>query len=227
MKPMNIMNPPKSRMITPAGRPRIRGRVGEHRVHEAGRGDEQEAGEADRQEADDVARQPLLGGQGPDLALDPDPLADRVGDRVEDLGEVAADLVLDRDGGRHELEVVRPHAADHVLERLVERQAEVHLADDPANSVEIGGRDSRTTSSMACRNDEPARRALAMSVIVSGSCLLNASRRPLLRRSSQKRGRRNPMSAADQQEQRVAEGRQERRQHEHDERDADDRAAPR
>ena len=42
------------------------------------------------------------------------------------------------------------------------------------NSVEIGGRDSRTTSSMAWRNDEPARSALAISVIVSGSCLLKA-----------------------------------------------------
>ena len=43
-----------------------------------------------------------------------------------------------------------------------------------ANSVEIGGCVSRTTISMACRNDEPARSALAISVIVSGSCLLNA-----------------------------------------------------
>ena len=63
------------------------------------------------------------------------------------------------------------------------------------NSVEIGGRDSRTTSSMACRNDEPARSALAIRVIVSGSCLLKAFRRPLLRRPSQKRGSQKPMSA--------------------------------
>ena len=132
MKPMNIMNPPKSRMMTPAGRPSDGRRIREHRIHEAGRGDEQEAGEADRQEGDDVARQALLRRQRADLALDPDALTDRVGDRVEDLGEVAADLVLDRDGGRHQLEVVRPHAADHVLERLLERQAEVDLADDAA-----------------------------------------------------------------------------------------------
>ena len=139
MKPMNIMNPPKIRMITPAGRPRTAGGLSEHRFHEAGRGDEQEAGERDRQEADDVARQALLRGQGPDLALDADPLADGVGDRVEDLGEVAADLVLDGDGRGHQLEVVRPHAADHVLERLLERQAEVDLADDPTEL----GRDRR------------------------------------------------------------------------------------
>ena len=61
------------------------------------------------------------------------------------------------------------------------------------NSVEIGGRDSRTTSSMAWRNDDPARRALAMSVMVSGSCLLKAPSRPFLRRRSQKRGMKKPI----------------------------------
>ena len=63
----------------------------EHRLHEARGGDEQEAGQPDRQEADDVTRQPLLRGQGLDLALDADALADGERDRVEDLGEVAAD----------------------------------------------------------------------------------------------------------------------------------------
>ena len=64
-----------------------------------------------------------------------------------------------------------------------------------ANSVEIGGRDSRTTISIACRNEDPARSALAMSVIVSGSILLKALRRPFLRRPSQKRGRKKPIRA--------------------------------
>ena len=63
------------------------------------------------------------------------------------------------------------------------------------NSVEIGGRDSRTTSSIAWRNEEPARSALAIRVIVSGSCLLNDLRRLDLRRPSQKRGSMNPISA--------------------------------
>ena len=140
MKPMNIITPPKMRMITPPGSPMSSGGRANIGVHEPGRGDEQEPGQADRQEADDVARQALLRGQGADLALDPDALADRERDRVEDLGEVAADLVLDRDGGRHQLEVVRADAADHVLERLVERQAEVDLADDAAEL----GRDRRS-----------------------------------------------------------------------------------
>src|SRR2546423_2985825 len=60
------------------------------------------------------------------------------------------------------------------------------------NSVEMGGRDSRTTSSMACRNDEPALSALAMRVIVSGRFLLKALRRPPFRRPSQRRGRKKP-----------------------------------
>src|SRR4051812_18998785 len=108
------------------------GRLLEHRVEERRRGKEDEEREGERQAADHVARHPLLGRQRPDLALDPDALADREGDRVEDLGEVAADLVLDRDRGGHQLEVLGLHASDHVLDRGVERQAEVDLADDPA-----------------------------------------------------------------------------------------------
>src|SRR6185295_11663785 len=59
---------------------------------------------------------------------------------IEDLGEVATDLVLDRDCRRHELEVIGPDSPDQVLERLLERQAEVDLADD---ATELG-RDRRT-----------------------------------------------------------------------------------
>ena len=139
MKPMNIMKSAEDQDHN-AGREAQHGRwVEEHRFHEVGGGDEQEAGERDRQEADDVAGQALLRRQGPDLALDAHSLADGVGDRVQDLGEVAADLVLDGDGRGHQLEVVRPNAADHVLECLLERQAQVHLADDPTEL----GRDRR------------------------------------------------------------------------------------
>ena len=90
------MKPPKHQDDHAGRQARDGRRVGEHRLHEARRGDEEEAREADRQEAHDVARQALLRGEGPDLALDPDALADREGDRIEDLGEVAADRVLDR-----------------------------------------------------------------------------------------------------------------------------------
>src|SRR6266536_5255846 len=74
--------------------------------------------EADRQERDDVTGDPALGGQRGDLALDPHALADREGDRVEDLGQVATDLLLDPDGRDHEVEVIALDPPDDVLERL-------------------------------------------------------------------------------------------------------------
>src|SRR3954454_3711289 len=73
------------------------GRLLEHGRHERGRDDRQENDQRDRQEADHVARHALLRGERPDLTLDPDTLANGVRDGVEDLGEVAADLVLNCD----------------------------------------------------------------------------------------------------------------------------------
>ena len=64
------------------------------------------------------------------------------------------------------------------------------------NSVLMGGCVSRTTISMDCRNEEPARSELAMSVMVSARRLLKALRRSLLRRFSQKRGSHQPMTTA-------------------------------
>ena len=94
------------------------------------------------------------------------------------------------------------------------------------NSVEIGGRDSRTTSSTAWRNEEPARRPLASSVIVSGSCLLNAPRRPALRRFSQKRGSKNPRNAPTSSASGLRSAGSAERHDDEQERDADDRADP-
>ena len=131
VKPISIMITPKPRMMMPAGSPMTDTFWSNIGVEEGRSGQVDEAREAEGQQPDDVARQALLGRQGPDLALDPDAFADGEGDRVEDLGEVAADLVLDGDGGRHQLEVVGPDPPDHVLEGGVERQAQVHLADDP------------------------------------------------------------------------------------------------
>ena len=79
---------------------------------------------------------------------------------------------------------------------------------------------------MACRNDEPARSALAIRVIVSGSCLLKAFSRPPLRRLSQKRGMKKPMNPPIEPDERAAEGRDERRQKDHEERDAERRGGP-
>src|SRR5690242_5899570 len=201
-------------------------RLGEHRVHEVRRGDEQEAGEADGQEADDVARQSLLRRQRPDLALDPDPFADRERDRVEDLGEVAADGVLDVDGGGHQLEVVGPNAADHVLHRLLERQAEVDLADDPAEL----GRDRRP----GLADDELHR----LEERGAGPEAVGQERdrvRPLRVEGVQPAGlpaaepearEHEANQHAGQESDRASERRQAEREHDEEQRDADDRARP-
>ena len=64
-----------------------------------------------------------------------------------------------------------------------------------ANSVDMGAWVSRTTISIACRNEAPARRALATSVIVSASWSLNFLSREFWRRRTQKRGRKKPTIA--------------------------------
>src|SRR5664280_1908931 len=103
----------------------------EHRRHEVGGDQEQDDRQADRQECHDVPRDPLLGGERADLPLDADPLADRIGDRVEDLRQVATHLVLDGDCRCHEVQVLGLDPADHVLQRLLEWEAQVDLADHP------------------------------------------------------------------------------------------------
>ena len=94
------------------------------------------------------------------------------------------------------------------------------------NSVEIGGRDSRTTSSTAWRNDEPARRALARSVIVSGSCLLNALEAAALAAAEPEARQQEADEGADDQRERRPQRRQAEREDDEQERNADDRCAP-
>src|SRR6478752_230326 len=198
----------------------------EHRLHEAGRGDEQEAGQRDRQEADDVARQALLGGQGADLALDPDALADRERDRVEDLGEVAADLVLDGDGRRHQLEVIRADPADHVLERLVERQAEVDLTDDPAELR----RDRRPRLADDQLDGLQEGRAGPQGVGDQGDgvreLLVEGAQPTALAAVEPETRDEEADEGSDEQEERVAQRREEEGQQVHARRDADDAAGP-
>src|SRR6184192_1637910 len=102
----------------------------EERLHELRVDQVERDHDGDRQERDEVTRVAALRGQGADLALDADTLADRERDRVQDLREVSTDLLLDADGGDHEVEVVAFDPADEVRERLLHAQAEVHLADD-------------------------------------------------------------------------------------------------
>src|SRR5580693_8683365 len=58
-----------------------------------------EEADGDGQDRDDGGADPPLGGEGVGLAADPGPGHHRVGHDVEELGQVAADLALDPDGG--------------------------------------------------------------------------------------------------------------------------------
>ena len=77
----------------------------------------------------DVGRRAAHRRQALDLAGELLPLPDRVGDHVDQPGERAADLALDRDGGDDEVEVLRADARGHLLEGLVHRAAEACLGE--------------------------------------------------------------------------------------------------
>ena len=94
------------------------------------------------------------------------------------------------------------------------------------NSVEIGGRDSRTTSSIAWRNDEPARSALPMRVIVSGRLLVERPEPAVLAPAEPEARDHEADEPADEQEQRVTERGGDERQAEEEDRDADGAAGP-
>ena len=223
---MNIMNPPKMRMTTPAGRPAMAGGFRNIGAMKFGAMTNRIAGETDRQAGNDVAGQALLCGQGPDLALDPDALTDGVGDRVEDLGEVAADLVLDADGGGHQFEVVRADAADHVLEGLVEREAEVDLADDPSELDRHRGPRLAHDKFDGLEERRPCAQRVGDQRDRVRKLLVERVQSTALAPVEPEAGDEEADEAADQQEQGVPEGGQDRREQQHPEGDADDRPAP-
>src|ERR1700730_16007262 len=104
-----------------------------------GRRDEgQDERQREGQAGDDVAGRAGLRGQGADLALDPDTFADRKGDGVEDLGQVATDHSVDLHRGDHQVKVFGFDALDHVLQGVIDRNAEVHFADRPTELVRHG-----------------------------------------------------------------------------------------
>src|SRR5262249_5695617 len=91
---------------------------------------EDDEGQTDGQGGDDVSRDLDLGSQHADLAFDPHALADRVPDRRQDLGQVAADLVLDVDRGYQEIEVFARNPAQQVFHRLLVANTETDLTND-------------------------------------------------------------------------------------------------
>ena len=224
MKPMTIIRPPRPRMNKPS-------RQAEHGsvatcsmgAMNVGAMTDRSRTRATGRKPDDVARHALLRGQGPDLALDAHALADGVGDRVEDLGEVAADLVLDGDGGDHQIEVVRLHAPADVGQRVVERQAQVDLADDAAEL----GRDGRLRLAHDHLDRLQEGRAGAQRVGQQhdrvGQAVVERLEPLALASVEPELGQPEADADADQPQQRAAEERDERAEHDHDQRHADDR----
>src|SRR6202022_2655105 len=96
-----------------------------------GRDEPQREGQA----GDDVAGGTGLRGQRADLALDPDTFPDGEGDGVEDLGQVTTNHSMDLHRGDHQVKVLGFDALDHVLQGIIDRHAEVHLAHRPAELV--------------------------------------------------------------------------------------------
>src|SRR4029077_16878542 len=78
----------------------------EQRLHKLRVDEVQSDHDRDGQKRDEVTGVASLRGQGADLALDADALADGECDRVQDLGKVSTDLLLYADGCHHEVEVV-------------------------------------------------------------------------------------------------------------------------
>ena len=102
--------------------------------------------------------QAALGRERPDLAPDPLALGDRVGDGVEELGEVPADLPLDPHRHDHPREVGALHAGRDVVERVLDRSTEPVLVE---RELELrrssGSAASCATAPTACTSENPAR----------------------------------------------------------------------
>ena len=103
----------------------------EHRVHVAGVDDLDDDDQEERQGAEHVGRDPALGGEHVDLAADLLAGPDEVGQRVQEVGQLAADRLLDADGLHDPVDVADVEALGHALEGVDERVAELGLGHDP------------------------------------------------------------------------------------------------
>ena len=126
------------------------------------------------QGAEHVGRDPALGGEHVDLAADLLAGPDEVGQRVEQVGQLAADRLLDADGLDDPVDVADVEALGHALEGVDERIAELGLGHDPG---ELLGRAAPSASSHIIwidrRNVWPADSDEAISVRASGNCSSN------------------------------------------------------
>ena len=85
----------------------------------------------DGQRAEHVGRDLALGGEHVDLAADLLAGPDEVGQRVEQVGQLAADGLLDADGLHDPVDVADVEPLRHPLEGVDERIAELGLGHDP------------------------------------------------------------------------------------------------
>src|SRR5450759_3151320 len=193
---------------------------------DARRDDEQESGQADRQERHHRAGDSLLGGERADLAFDPHPLADRVCDRVQDLREVAAHLVLDGDRRRHQVQVLGLDTPNHVLQGLLEREPKVDFADD---ALELRG-DRRPRLADHQLDGLEERRARPERVSEQRDrvrqLLVERVEPPSLSPLDVEARQEEANDRADEEDDRVVQGREEEPEDEHSHGDPDDRAGP-
>src|SRR5207248_2829298 len=107
-----------------------------HQCHSGVIHQEEQKEEAHRPEAEDPASKSLLRCQRLNFALDPLPIAHRLGDAVEHLGEVAASVALDEDRGHNDVYIVTADAFVEARQRCFHACAEIHVEE---HAVQLDG----------------------------------------------------------------------------------------
>ena len=130
--------------------------LGEEQVHVFGVDEHQRDGEERRQSQQHVAGHAAVRRVDAHLAENLEPLAHDVGEVVEDLREVAAGLALDEHGGREEPHVEERHADRQVVQRVLQRQAEVLFFEGLPELGPMGSAPSSATMPIAVWNAWPA-----------------------------------------------------------------------
>ena len=101
----------------------------EQAVHVLGVDERQRDCEKRRQRHQHVTGEPAVRGVHAHLAANLESLADDGREVVENLRQVAAGLALNEHGGREEAHVEQRHAQAQIVQRFLERQAEVLLVE--------------------------------------------------------------------------------------------------
>src|SRR5688572_28758621 len=99
----------------------------EERPHVVGADEHQRDGQECRKSEQHIAGEPAMRGVDAHLAQNLEALSHDIGEVVQDLSEITAGLALDLDRRHEELHVHERHAHGEVVERLLQRQAEVLL----------------------------------------------------------------------------------------------------